>query len=140
MRIHVLCTNRGTSLQGLFHFAKGPTGINKTVPKRYYKAPATAISILHQQTIEYFLILGVHVRSWKEISSRKKKKIRKNKAQHFLKVTTKSFLPTKQTRKQIIKPVTTGPLQIPILFSLISLLCKATLALLTASGSFKALL
>lgn len=73
MRIHISHTNRSASLQGLLPFAKGPIGVKKTVPNKRYEAPAMVISILHQQTTEPFLILGVHVGSWQETSSRKKR-------------------------------------------------------------------
>lgn len=50
----------------------------------------------------------------------KKEKMRKNKAQHFLEVTTKGFPSTKQTNEKTDKQiktttVTNGPLQVPVL-------------------------
>lgn len=69
MRIHILCTYRGASLQGLLYFTKGAIGVNQTVPNKCHEAPAMAINVLHQETTESFLILGVQVGSWKEISN-----------------------------------------------------------------------
>lgn len=82
-------------LARFLYFAKGLIGVNKIVPNKCYEAPVIAISILHQET-EIISNFG----SWKETSNRNKKKMRKNKAYHFLEVNTNTFPPTKQTNKQ----------------------------------------